>query len=180
MKGIVFTTFNEMVEEKIGIEVWEKILETVNPESEGIYTAVEDFPDEELLAMVGELSEITGTPVIDLVRAFGLYLFHTLALKHSVFVEDKPDFTEFLKSIEDVIHKEVVKLYPNPNLPSLEWEQIEANAITLFYKSPRKLCNLAEGLIKGAAEQYGVEYAMKHDICMHDGNDHCRFDITVT
>ena len=83
MKGIVFTTFNEMVEEKIGIDVWEKILETVNPESEGIYTAVEDFPDEELLAMVGELSEITGTPVIELVRAFGLYLFHTLAVKHS-------------------------------------------------------------------------------------------------
>lgn len=179
MKGIVFTTFNEMVEEKVGIDVWERILETVSPESEGIYTAVEDFPDEELLAMVGELSEITGTPVIELVRSFGLFLFHTLALKHSVFVEDKPDFIEFLKSIEDVIHKEVMKLYPNPNLPSLEWEQHSENSLTLYYKSPRKLCHLAEGLIKGAAEQYGVDYSMQHDVCMHDDNDHCRFDITV-
>lgn len=179
MKGIVFTTFNEMVEEKVGIDVWERILETVNPESEGIYTAIEDFPDEELLAMVGELSSITGTPAIELVRAFGLFLFHALAVKHSVFVEGKPDFIEFLKSIEDVIHKEVMKLYPNPNLPSLEWEQPAENALTLFYKSPRKLCHLAEGLIKGAAEQYGVDYSIQHDICMHDGSDHCRFDITV-
>ena len=179
MKGIVFTTFNDMVEEKVGIDVWERILETVNPDSEGIYNAVEDFPDEEFLEMVGELSDITGTPAIELVRAFGLFLFHTLAVKHSVFINDKPDFIEFLKSIEDVIHKEVRKLYPNPNLPSLEWQQPAENALTLFYKSPRKLCHLAEGLIKGAAEQYGVEYTMQHDICMHDGSDHCRFDISV-
>ena len=59
MKGIVLTTFNEMVENEIGIDMWEAILESVNPESQGIYTSVEDFPDEELLAMVSELSERT-------------------------------------------------------------------------------------------------------------------------
>lgn len=179
MKGIIFTTFNDMVEEKVGIDVWERILETVNPDSEGIYNAVEDFPDEEFLGMLGELSNITGTPAIELVRSFGLFLFHALAVKHSVFIEDRPDFIEFLKSIEDVIHKEVRKLYPNPNLPSLEWQQPAKNALTLFYKSPRKLCHLAEGLIKGAAKQYDVKYTLQHDICMHDGSDHCRFDISV-
>jgi len=179
MKGIVFTTFNDMVEQEIGIDVWEKILDSVNPESNGVYTSVEDFPDDELFAMVGELSEQTGTPVLELVRAFGQYLFHALAMKHPVFVDEKPDFIEFLKSIEDVIHKEVEKLYPNPNLPSLKWEQSEPNSITLFYKSPRKLCHLAEGLIKGAAKQYGVEYTFEHPVCMHDGHDHCRFEITV-
>ncbi|MEC7189135.1 MAG: heme NO-binding domain-containing protein [Pseudomonadota bacterium] len=179
MKGIVFTTFNDMIEEKIGIEVWDRILDTVNPESGGVYTAVEDFPDEELLAMVAELSEITGTPVMDLVRAFGLHLFHALNMKHSIFVESEPDFISFLKSIEDVIHKEVIKLYPNPNLPSRKWEQPDDNSITLFYRSPRQLCSLAEGLIKGAAEQYEVEYTMKHDVCTHNGDDHCRFEISV-
>jgi hypothetical protein len=179
MKGIIFTTFNEMVEAEVGIDVWERILETVNPESQGIYTAVEDFPDEELLGMVGELSEITGTPAIELVKAFGLFLFHALAMKHPVFIEDKPDFISFLKSIEDVIHKEVRKLYPNPNLPSLEWQQTTENALTLIYKSPRKLCHLAQGLIKGAAAQYEVDYTLQHDVCMHDGSDHCRFDISV-
>ncbi len=179
MKGIVFTTFNDMVEQEIGIDVWEQILDAVNPDSGGVYTSVEDFPDEELIAMVGELSEKTGTPVLDLVKAFGQYLFHALAMRHPMFIDDKPDFIEFLKSIEDVIHKEVEKLYPNPNLPSLKWEQSSPNSLTLFYKSPRKLCHLADGLIKGAAKQYGVDYSFKHDQCMHDGYDQCRFEIEV-
>ena len=102
-----------------------------------------------------------------------------LNMKHSIFVESEPDFISFLKSIEDVIHKEVMKLYPNPNLPSLKWEQPDDNSITLFYRSPRQLCSLAEGLIKGAAEQYEVEYTMKHDVCTHNGDDHCRFEISV-
>ncbi len=179
MKGIVFTTFNDMVEQQIGIDVWDRILDSVKPESEGIYTSVEDFPDEELIAMVSELSTITGTPVLDLVQAFGQYLFHALAMRHPIFVDEKSDFIEFLKSIEDVIHKEVKKLYPNPNLPSLQWEQPDKNTLIMFYRSPRKLCHLAEGLIKGAAEHYGVEYSFAHPICMHDGHDHCRFEIRV-
>ena len=82
MKGIVFTTFNDMVENEIGIETWDAILESVKPESEGIYTSVEDFPDEELFAMISDLSNRTGTPVTELLKGFGQYLFHVLAMKH--------------------------------------------------------------------------------------------------
>lgn len=162
MKGIVFTTFNEMVENEIGIDMWEAILESVNPESQGIYTSVEDFPDEELLAMVSELSERTDTPITDLLKAFGLHLFHALNLKHGIFVNEQPEFLEFLKSIEDVIHKEVKKLYHNPNLPTLDWEQEDDRSLDLYYRSPRKLCGLAEGLIRGAAQRYEVEYNLTH------------------
>jgi hypothetical protein len=179
MKGVVFTAFNDMIEQEIGIAVWDQLLEAVKPESQGIYTSVEDFPDEELGAMIAELSVVTGTPIIDLVKHFGQFLFHTLAFKHSLFIEAEPDFLSFLKSVEDVIHKEVVKLYPNPNLPSLKWDQPDARSLILFYRSPRKLCHLAEGLIKGAAEQYQVGYEQEHAPCMHDGSDHCRITIRL-
>jgi len=179
MKGIVLTTFNDMIEQEVGIDVWEQILESVKPASGGVYTSVEDFPDEELFSMVTELSRITGTPPMELVNAFGQYLFHVLAVKHSVFIDESPDFLEFLKSVEDVIHKEVKKLYPNSNLPSLKWEQSDERSLTLFYRSPRKLCFLADGLIRGAAKQYGVKYSIDHATCMHDGDEHCRFDIQL-
>lgn len=168
-----------MVEQEVGIDVWEQILAAVNPDSMGIYTSVEDFPDEELVAMVTELSQKTGRPAMELILDFGQYLFHVLATKHPVFVDDKPDFLEFLKSIEDVIHKEVKKLYHDPNLPSLKWEQPDASSLILYYRSPRKLCHLADGLIRGAARQYGVEYSFDHSTCMHDGHDHCRFTIQL-
>lgn len=177
MKGVVFTVFNDMVEQEVGIEIWDRILDSVNPDSRGIYTAVEDFPDEELVALITELSGSTGKPVLELLYDFGQYLFHALAMKHSVFIERETDFLEFLKSIEDVIHKEVEKLYPNPILPSLKWEQADSNSLTLYYQSDRKMCHLAEGLIKGAAERFKVDYSLNHDVCMHSGGEHCKLDI---
>ncbi len=179
MKGIIFTTFNDMVEQKIGIAVWDQFLEAVKPESKGIYTSVEDFSDEELQALIGELSAVTGTPMIDLLREFGHFLFHELAFRHSIFIEEKSDFISFLKSIEDVVHKEVAKLYSNSNLPSLKWEQPAEDTLILFYRSPRKLCHLADGLIRGAAERYQVKIEQKHGPCMHDGSDHCRLTVTL-
>jgi hypothetical protein len=179
MKGIVFTTFNDMVEQKIGIDMWESLLETVKPESGGVYTSIEDFPDQELLGMVTELSNKTGTPVVDLVNAFGQYLFHALAFKHSVFTDEKPDLMGFLKSIENVIHKEVRKLYQNPNLPSIQWEQTQKDKLILHYHSPRMLCHLAEGLIKGAAEHYETKINISQSACMHNGADRCTFLIEL-
>lgn len=179
MKGIVFTTFNDMVEQKIGIEMWESLLESVKPESEGIYTSVEDFPDQELFDMVAELSLKTGTPVPELIKSFGQYLFHALAFKHSVFTEEKSDLIEFLKSIESVIHKEVRKLYQNSNLPTIEWEQTQDKSITLHYHSPRKLCHLADGLIRGAAEHYETSITLTETACMHDGAEKCTFIVNI-
>jgi predicted hydrocarbon binding protein len=177
MKGFIYTTFNDMVENRIGIACWESLLDKVKPASGGIYTSVEDFPDEELVAMLGHLSASTGTPVDELLTSFGQYLFHALVMKHPVFVTDKTDLFEFLKSIDGVIHKEVEKLYQNANLPVIDCEQSAPDMLLLHYRSPRKLCHLADGLIRGAAKQFNTEVLIAHDVCMHDGNDHCEFRI---
>ncbi len=175
MKGVIFTAFNDMVEQKIGLSMWEELLAAVNPESGGVYTSLEDFPDQEFLDMVLGLSEKTGQPMEALVAAFGQYLFHVLAFKHSVFTENKPNLMDFLKSIESVIHKEVMKLYENPNLPTIEWEQTDESVLTLYYQSPRKLCHLASGLIRGAAEHYQTTIELSELQCMHDGAQKCTF-----
>lgn len=178
MKGIVFTSFNEMIEEEMGMTVWERILKEVNPESLGVYTAVEDYDDQELFDLVHALSEITDIPVNDLVKYYGNYLFTVLIKKYPIFVENIDDYFQFLESIDNVIHKEVEKLYVSPNLPKLTCKKIDDKTLHMKYESPRKLCQLAEGLIKGAADYYSEEYLLAHNKCMHDGNDYCEFIIS--
>lgn len=179
MKGVVFIAFNELVEEKMGIEVWEKLLAATNPVSGGVYISVEEYDDAELFDMVGKLSEISKVPVEVLVKTFGEYLFGILAVKYPMFVEEEKEFFGFLKGIEDTIHKEVRKLYENPNLPTMHWKQEQENTLDLYYKSPRKLCILAEGLIEGAAQYYKVGYTLDHAQCQHKGSDECLFRITL-
>lgn len=180
MKGVVFTIFNELVETQFGFETWDKMLETVQPESEGIYTAGETYPDEELFALVGELSNITEVPVPDLIHAFGEYMFPKLVSKHPVFVESQTSLKEFLMTVHDVIHVEVKKLHPDAGLPTIEYEDAGGNKLTMIYRSPRKLCFLSEGLINGAAKHFNTEVSIGHPICMHKESDHCRLELTFS
>ncbi len=178
MKGIVFTLFNELVENQFGLVVWDKLLETVNPASEGIYTAGETYPDEELFALVQALSDHTQIPAPDLVRAFGVFMFPHLSERYPGFVTDQSSLKVFLKTVHDVIHVEVKKLFPEAGLPVIEYQDPSDKALVMLYRSPRKLCHLSEGLITGASKHFKTEVTIAHPICMHKGSDHCRLELT--
>lgn len=177
MKGIIFTTLNQMVEEKFGLEFWDKVLLDAKPPSEGIYTAGAFYSDAELFAIIGSISKISNIPVPDLVRSYGEYLFEKLAVYFPELVPQSASLKEFLQSIDRVIHVEVRKLHPNAELPSLQYEDPAPDQLVILYKSPRKLCMLAEGLMKGAAQHFNEKINITEPNCMHKDADHCRFEL---
>lgn len=175
MKGVVFNVLEDMVVEQYGMPVWNDIL--TEQAVAGIYTAGESYPDEELLGLVGCISEKTGMEITALVAAFGERLFLGLAQRYPIFLEAENTLKGFLKSVHDVIHMEVRKLYENPNLPEFSYQELNDGALLMRYQSPRKLCILAEGLIRGAAQHYRTNIEIEHPVCIHQGAQHC--DIIV-
>jgi predicted hydrocarbon binding protein len=176
MKGIVFTLLNEMVEENYGLEAWDQLLQ--NASCDGIYISTETYPDAELMALVGAASEMTNIPANALVKAFGEYMFPSFQEKYPILFKEGMTFKPFLLTVDRVIHVEVRKLYPDAGLPEFKYQDESDNELVMLYRSPRKLCALAEGLIAGAAKHFNADYQLKHDICMHNGDDHCRFELT--
>jgi hypothetical protein len=153
MKGIVFTEFLVLVENEFGLEVVQQIIDECELDTEGIYTSVGTYSHKDMFKMVGKLSEIKGIPVPELLVVFGEYFFTTLKDKYPVFVE-KPNLFNFLNSIDEYIHPEVLKLYPDAELPRFDTEIKSNNEMILSYMSSRKLSDLAIGLIKGAAKYF--------------------------
>lgn len=172
MKGIVFNMLNDLVEEKFGMDTWDDLIDATAPASRGIYTSVELYPDEELLAYVGAISAHTGAAPADVVRMFGDYMLGRFAEIHPEFFEGHT-IKSFLQSVHDVIHVEVEKLHPDVVLPNFTYEDPADDALVMHYHSPRELCHLAEGLIQGCGRHFDVHVALEHDVCMHDGADHC-------
>ena len=156
MKGVIFTTFNQMIEEKFGLDMWDELIDRVDPPSGGAYTAVDTYDDAELVAMVKELAGITQTPLPDLLFAFGQYAFKPLAASYPGAIRPDMDAKEFLQSVHDVIHVEVKKLYPDAVLPTFTYEDPAPDRLVMIYDSPRKMCPLAQGLVQGAAAHFGV------------------------
>ncbi|MEL7312984.1 MAG: heme NO-binding domain-containing protein [Pseudomonadota bacterium] len=179
MKGIVFNMLNEMVEAQYGMDLWDDLIDATDPKSEGIYTSVELYPDEELLAYVDAFSDRTGIPAADAVRAFGHFMLQRFSQIHPEFFEGHT-IKSFLKSVHDVIHVEVEKLHPDALLPKFTYEEPAHNGLVMHYHSPRRLCHLAEGLINGCSEHFGVGVTIAHDQCMHEGAETCRLELSFS
>lgn len=178
MKGIVFSTLTDMVEEKFGLEFLDQMLIKANLSSQGVYTAGSVYPDAELFTIVATLSEMTGVPQSDLICTYGEYLFGKLTAFFPGLVPAQATLKQFLKSIDRVIHVEVRKIHPNAELPTIKYEDPAPNQLVLLYHSPRKLCALARGLMQGASAHYHAPLDIQETACMHHGATDCRFELT--
>ncbi|MGI9282618.1 MAG: heme NO-binding domain-containing protein [Endozoicomonas sp.] len=151
MKGIIFTEFMEMVEDRFSEDVAEEIIELADLPSGGSYTSLGTYSHAEVLNLVTCLSQVSGAKIEDLVQAFGEYLFGRFADVHADFFENVSGSLDFMMKVEDYIHIEVQKLYPEANPPKLSCDRIADNEMTLHYASHRPFAPLAKGLIQGCA-----------------------------
>lgn len=170
MKGIVFTEFFEMVEQKFDYQMVDNLLNTTELESGGIYTSVGTYGYTEMVNLVVNLSHQSNIPVPDLLRAFGGYLFKTFTKTYHHFIEKAPDAFTFLGFIHDYIHVEVKKLYPDAELPHFDIMRPNENTLIMNYSSARKMADLAYGLIEGCLEHYGEKASITQENINDDGS----------
>ncbi|MEM7313613.1 MAG: heme NO-binding domain-containing protein, partial [Planctomycetota bacterium] len=67
MKGMVFTEFQEMVEDEFGFDVYDEIVEASDLPSGAAYTAVGTYDHTEMLSLVTNLSKKLKAPIPALV-----------------------------------------------------------------------------------------------------------------
>ena len=168
MKGIVFTEFLELVEDKFGLGVVQRVIDECELDTDGVYTSVGTYSHKDMFKMVGKLSEIKGIPIPELLNIYGEYFFNTLSKDYPQFME-KSNLFGFLDSIEKYIHPEVLKLYPDAELPSFESEIKNDKEMMLNYMSSRKMSDLAIGLIKGASKYFDEKVEVLKVIEKNDG-----------
>ncbi len=163
MKGIVFTEFLELVEQLYSPDMVDDLIESCELPSRGIYTAVGTYPHNEIVNLLAKLSEMTGLAVGDLLKAFGSHLFGRFHKLYPVFFEGIDNAQQFLATIEDVIHVEVRKLYPDAELPRFDATHANADCLELIYRSDRHMGDLAEGLIEGCVRHFAVPHRIERE-----------------
>ena len=154
MKGVVFTEFLEMVEKDFSPEMVDDILDCVQLESGGVYTAVGTYDHKELVAIVVELSQRTKMEVPVLLKAFGKHLFHTFVAGYAQFFEGVPDAFTLLERVDSHIHIEVRKLYPDAELPKFSTRRLSNGDFEMNYVSARHFEDLAFGLLDACIEHF--------------------------
>ena len=147
MKGIIFTEFLELVEEKFGLGMVDKIINQSKLDSGGVYTSVGTYEFSEMLQLISHLSENTDISIDDLLLVYSEHLFKALIKAHPNLVEHYKDPMNLLASIENHIHVEVQKIYPDAQLPTFELEERTDTKMVMVYKSDKALYMLGKGLM---------------------------------
>jgi hypothetical protein len=153
MKGIVFTEFLELIESQYGLDIVNQVIEGCELDTDGVYTSVGTYSHKDMFKMVGKLSELKNIPVPALLQLYGEYFFDILSTNYPNFMK-QPNSFEFFVSIESYIHPEVLKLYPEAELPSFDAKIKSNKEMTLLYKSSRKMADFAVGLIHSAGNYF--------------------------
>lgn len=170
MKGVIFNLVEEVVIDRFGEETWDALLDEAG--LDGAYTSLGSYPDEQLFALVDAASNKLGVDGDAVVRLLGQEAIPLLADRYPMFFEPHATTRAFLLTLNDIIHPEVRRLYPGADVPTFGFGD-DDNALVITYRSPRKLCALAEGFILGAGAHYGEAVAVEQPSCMRHGAAEC-------
>lgn len=155
MKGMVFVELLRMAEDAFGEAAVDEVLDATPLASGGAYNAVGNYPCGELMQLVQAFSDRSGAPGSELQRLFGHWMLKRFLAGYPGFFAGKSDTFEMLEAIEGEVHVEVLKLYPDAELPRFATERLPDGALRFIYCSPRQLVPFCRGLIEACLEHFG-------------------------
>ena len=177
MKGVIFRAFLDHVGQTYGENITEQLILNCNLSSGGAYTSVGTYDTGELLSLISGLTDLTGTESTSIVKNFGKALFPILVEEYPSVVQHANNAFELISSVDNHIHIEVLKLYPDAGLPTFSPELKSPTCMWLKYDSERGLPELAEGLLQGCIDYFGEEVEIEWQDLSGGANTHVLFKL---
>ncbi|EAS20798.1 heme NO-binding domain-containing protein [Nonlabens mediterrranea] len=171
MKGIVFTEFLDLVEDKFGLEMVDQIIEQSELPSNGVYTSIGTYSFSEMLQLIQNLSSNTGLSVDQLLLVYGEHFFNVIENSYPGLLATYKDPIEMLSSIENHIHIEVRKIYPDAELPTFEVLEKSDNHLIMIYKSSRAMHHFGLGLMNRTFAHFEMASNIIIDKLKEDGTE---------
>lgn len=176
MKGVVFNLVEEIVTDHFGNDTWDDLLDAAG--LEGVYTSLGNYEHTELHALVAAAAETLGMTTPDVLRFVGEKAFAGLAARYPDYPGALTGSRALLHQLNDVIHPQVLALYPGASPPEFSSEDRSATDLVLRYSSSRGLCHLAEGLAAGATRAFDETATVTQEECRLTGGTECRIVVS--
>jgi len=174
VKGVVFNLLEQLVARDFGEDTWDSLLEASR--LDGVYTSLGNYSDEDLVKLVSAAANALSMPPDDVVIWFGRNALPLFATRYPQLFEPHNSTRSFVLTLNDIIHPEVRKLYPGADVPEFDFD-LRDGVLVMGYRSARKLCSFAEGLLFGTADHYGERLTVEQPTCMKRGDDKCVLEI---
>ena len=172
MHGTVFGELKQYVGTRLGPTAWNELLENaaIGPK---IYLAIQEYPDEELGAILHAASKRSGLTPAQLLQDFGDFIGPHLMRMYRMYIQPEWRTLDVIEHTEERIHKMVRLQQRGARPPYLSTTRRGEDEIVIHYASNRRLCGFAKGIALGIARHYGETIEIRDLSCMHRGAETC-------
>ena len=172
MHGIFFSELRNYIEATQGKESWNVLLTRAGLANK-VYISASEYPDPEIVALIVTGSTMTGLSVAQFLENFGAFLVPTLIKTFGHLLKPQWRTLDVIEHTEAVVHTGVRVKNPGSKPPELRAFRRSKDEIKLIYSSPRKMCSLAIGIVRGLAKHFREDIVTTEDSCMHKGAPFC-------
>lgn len=179
MKGEIFNLLEDFVIENMGVETYEEIHRECAPSlhTKEPFVGPGTYPDSDFQEIFAALLRRTSLVAASASRAFGRFCFPRLLARLPGYAERCGDPKTFLRSVHDVVHVEVRKVYRDAEPPQFTYRDSGFNRLIMVYKSKRRLYDFFEGLIDGVSDYYRVPIKVTRKIIITGDGEVCEFEL---
>lgn len=155
MKGFVVTALVGMLQRQHGRERVQAMLANHGLASVAEGEPTDYVPVATLVAVCKVAGREFNCTLDDLVEQFGFYIFGELVRGFpELFVAR--NFADFIESIEQVAHPEILRRFPDAEVPVITLLHSGAGEYVIGYSSKRPFTQLACGILGAASAYYGL------------------------
>jgi len=176
LHGIIFNELRKYANTTFGEKTWEALLAAAGLEG-STYLASRSYPDEQVGAIVDAASSVSGIPKLQLLEQFGEFIAPDLMSMFRSLIKADWRTLDVLENTEETIHKVVRIQYADAAPPYLQAQRTSPNEVLIVYTSPRKLCAVAKGIVRGVAAHYRESVGIAETSCMLMGAGECRIRV---
>jgi hypothetical protein len=175
MKGVLFNIVEDVVSEHLGDALWDQLLTEAGVDHG--YTTLGNYPDAEMTALIEAAAQTLDKPPRHVMVWIGQHAVVQFAKRAPHYFAGHDSIREFLPRLDQIIHPEVRKLYADASPPDFVCTDHGGAGMTVIYRSHRRLCGLAEGLMQGLADYFHEQLSLEHPECVENGGARCRFEL---
>jgi len=178
MHGIIFTELRKFAEARAGAGAWPKVLEEAGLAGR-IFLAVQPYPDEDAVAIVGAAARLTGREPQAIQEDFGEFIAPDLLKLYGHLVGEGWKTLDVIEHTEVTMHRVVRARNPGAAPPELRCTRPSPDEVIVTYASPRRMCGIAKGIARGLARHFEEKVLVTESSCMHAGDAECTISVRL-
>lgn len=131
------------------------------------------YPDAVVVSLVVAMAQRAGREVAEVVEEFGAFLAPALLRVYEPLIRPQWRTLDVVENVEEHVHTAVRMRDSTAGPPYLRARRRSATEVEVIYTSPRRLCALAEGIVRGLGEHFAEPIAISQPECMLRGDAQC-------